>query len=120
MTAARRANHADRLAAPLAAALHCAGGMTKHLILAVALLGACGSKKSDSIGVAECDAYETKMAACASKVGGKVGEQLESMRKMMVEPWQKDAKDDSSKKDLPKVCTNAIADMKKQLPQCDW
>lgn len=94
--------------------------MTKHLILAMVLLGACGSKKSDSIGVAECDAYEQKMAACAQKVGGKIGDQLESMRKMMLEPWQKDAKDENSKKDLPKVCTNAIADMKKQLPQCDW
>ena len=94
--------------------------MTKHLILAVALLAACGGKKSDSIGVPECDAYEQKMAACAQKVGGKIGDQLESMRKMMIEPWQKDAKDESSKKDLPKVCTNAIADMKKQVPQCDW
>lgn len=120
MTAPRAANRAKRRARALAATLQYGAAMTKHLILAVALLAACGGKKSDSIGVPECDAYEQKMAACAQKVGGKIGDQLESMRKMMIEPWQKDAKDESSKKDLPKVCTNAIADMKKQVPQCDW
>lgn len=87
----------------------------------VAALAACGKKSGgDKIGVDECDAYETKMAACATKVGGNVGDQLTKMRKMMIEPWQKDAKDEASKKDLAKVCTTAIADMKKQLPQCDW
>jgi hypothetical protein len=120
VTRRRARNPRNFRAARLADALLYGAGMTKHLILAMALLGACGSKKSESIGVAECDAYETKMAACAQKVGGKVGDQLESMRKMMIEPWQKNAADDNSKGDLPKVCTNAIADMKKQLPQCDW
>jgi len=86
------------------------------LVLAAA---ACG-KKNASIGVPECDAYETKMAACADKVGGTTGEQLNKMRNMMIEPWQKSAADEAQKKDLPSTCTGAINDMKKQVPQCDW
>lgn len=90
-------------------------------VLALALAAAaCGKSKSDSIGVAECDAYFAKMAACADKIGGKNGEQLNSMRKMMFESWQKSAADDDQKKALPHTCTSAIADMKKQLPQCEW
>jgi hypothetical protein len=54
------------------------------------LLGACGGK-SDSIGVAECDAYVQKLNQCADKIDM-----------------------------LAKTCSEAITDSKKANPQCDW
>ncbi len=93
-------------------------GLTALVLAAIA----CGKGKGETIGVAECDDYETKMAACADKVGGNIGDSLTKMRKMMIEPWQKQAgqADDQGKKDMAKVCTDAIKDMKKQVPQCEW
>jgi uncharacterized protein (DUF885 family) len=89
-------------------------------VLIVFALAACGTQASDKIGVAECDAYEAKMAACASKVGGNVGDQLTKMRKMMLDAWKKDAANESMRAELAKTCSGAISDMKKQLPQCEW
>lgn len=86
----------------------------KRLLVVLAVV-AC-TRRSERIGVAECDAYETKMAACADKVGGNVGEQLQTMRRMMRSAWQKDARDP----ELPRVCAAALADMERQLPQCVW
>jgi uncharacterized protein (DUF885 family) len=94
--------------------------MTKKLcLLVVVCLAGCG-KHSDKIGVAECDAYEDKMAACASKIGGDNGEGLTKMRKMMLEAWKKDAESEDTRAYMPKTCNQAVADMKKQFPQCDW
>ena len=96
--------------------------MTSKLIRVIAFVvaaAACGKGKGDKIGVAECDAYEDKMAACAQKVGGSTGESIERMRKMMLEPWQKQVAD-GHEDGMAKVCTDAIRDMKKQVPQCEW
>jgi hypothetical protein len=82
------------------------------LVLAVA---AC-SKKSARIGVAACDAYDDKMAACAQKVGGSVGRQLESVRETMRAAWRAEIRNP----DLPQACVAATSDMQKQLPQCAW
>jgi hypothetical protein len=87
------------------------------LSLFVAACGSGGAK----LGIAECDDYLTKMDKCADKVGGATGDQIRKMRDMISKAWQEhDMKDESSKKELPKTCTSAIADMKKQVPQCDW
>ena len=95
--------------------------MTKaKLCLFVVLCLAACSKKSDKIGVAECDAYEDKMAACASKIGGVNGEGLTKMRTMMLEAWKKDAESEETRTYMPKTCTQAVEDMKKQFPQCAW
>lgn len=91
----------------------------KLCLLLALCLAACG-KKTDKIGVAECDAYEDKMAACASKLGGVNGEGLTKMRKMMLDAWKKDAENADTRKEMPKTCAQAIDDMKKQFPQCDW
>ncbi len=93
--------------------------MTKALFL-VLCLAACSKHPSDKIGVAECDAYEDKMAACASKIGGVNGEGLTKMRKMMLEAWTKDAESAETRKEMPRTCLQAVEDMKKQFPQCDW
>lgn len=74
----------------------------------------------DKLGVAECDAYLDKMAACATKQGGQTGEQLTKMRNMMAGAWKDSVKDAAQKAEMPKACTTAIADMKKQFPTCDW
>ena len=92
---------------------------TKLTLFLALCLAACG-KKSDKIGVAECDAYEDKMAACASKIGGVNGEGMTKMRKMMLDAWKKDAENAETRKEMPKTCTQAVDDMKKQFPQCDW
>jgi hypothetical protein len=98
----------------LAGPLQEARAMVKRLALVLAL-AAC-RKESARIGIAECDAYQDKMAACAQKVGGSVGVQLDKMRRLMADAWKKDA----SNKELPQVCTSAIGDMQRQLPQCAW
>ena len=86
----------------------------KSLVLVLALV-AC-TKHPDAIGVADCDAYQSKMAACAEQVGGNVGEQLDKLRWMMRKSWQHDI----GRPDLPGECRAAIADMQRQLPQCAW
>ncbi len=102
--------------------------MTKNFVLvlvlsAASVLAACGKKgggDGDKLGVPECDAYLDKMAACATKQGGTTGEQLTKMRNMMAGAWKDSVKDDAQKAEMPKACTTAIADMKKQFPTCDW
>jgi glutamine synthetase len=88
----------------------------KWLVL-VALV-ACG--KPDKIGVAECDAYLDKAAACATQVGGATGDSLAKMRAMMADAWKQSAADSAQRDMLPKTCEAAIADAKKQVPQCEW
>jgi hypothetical protein len=87
--------------------------------LAVLLLGACGGK-SDSIGVAECDAYVQKLNQCADKIGGDKGESLKRFSKRMVEAWKDSASKPAEKDMLAKTCSEAITDSKKSTPQCDW
>lgn len=106
--------------------------MTKHpttftlsLVASIALALAAGCGKGGGggggkLGVAECDAYLDKMAACAAKKGGKTGEQLTKMRDMMANAWRDSAKNADQKGQLPGVCTSAIEDMKKQVADCDW
>jgi len=86
-------------------------------LVVVALVG-CG--KPDKIGVAECDAYLEKAAACAAKVGGVTGDSLAKMRAMMADAWKQSAEDSAQRDMLPKTCDAAIADAKKQVPQCEW
>jgi hypothetical protein len=83
------------------------------------LTAACGGGGS-KLGVPECDDYLTKMDKCAEKVGGANGDQIKKMKDMISKAWAEDAKNDSMKAELGKTCTAAIADMKKQVPQCDW
>lgn len=100
------------------------------LVLAMAgasVLGACskgggggGGGGGDKLGVPECEAYLDKMAACAAKSDKTTGEQLTKMRDMMANAWKDSVKDPEQKKEMPKMCTSAIADMKKQFPTCDW
>jgi hypothetical protein len=87
--------------------------------LVVVALVACGGK-SDKIGVAECDAYLDKAAACASQVGGATGDSLAKMCAMMADAWKQSAADSAQRDMLPKTCDAAIADAKKQVPQCEW
>ena len=91
----------------------------KHLVLVLVLSAAC-SKGGDKLGVPECDAYLDKMAACAKQTGGTTGEQLTKMRAMMASAWKDSVKDAGQKEQMPATCTSAIADMKKQVPSCDW
>jgi hypothetical protein len=103
---------------------------TKKLIFVLAMstasvLGACskgggGGGDGDKLGVPECDAYLDKMAACAKKSDKTTGEQLTKMRDMMAGAWKDSVKDAAQKAEMPKMCTTAIADMKKQFPTCDW
>lgn len=86
----------------------------KSLVLVLAL-GAC-TKQPAKIGVAECDAYVSKMAACAHQIGGDIGEQLLKLREAMRKTWQADA----GRPELADVCAAATADMEAQLPQCTW
>jgi hypothetical protein len=85
---------------------------------AVLALGACG--KSDSIGVAECDAYIQKLNKCADKVGGNQGESLKRFSKMMLDSWKDSSTKPEQKDMLAKTCAQAIEDSKKQNPQCEW
>jgi hypothetical protein len=39
---------------------------------------------------------------------------------MMASSWKESVKDDAQKTQLPATCTSAIADMKKQIPTCEW
>ena len=101
--------------------------LTKHLVLVLTLstasiLAACGKGGGggDKLGVPECDAYLDKMAACATKTGGTTADQLTKMRDMMASSWKESVKDDAQKTQLPATCTSAIADMKKQIPTCEW
>lgn len=95
--------------------------LTKHLVLVLALsTAACSKGGGDKLGVPECDAYLDKMAACAKKTGGTTGEQLTKMRDMMAGAWKDSVKDAAQKEQMPATCTSAIADMKKQVPSCDW
>lgn len=87
--------------------------------LVLASLAACG-KGDSKLGVAECDAYLDKMAACAKKLGGAEGQQLTRMRDMMSRAWHEEVKNEEMRASMPSVCTTAIADMKKQVPSCDW
>ncbi len=83
------------------------------------LLGGCGGK-SDGIGVAECDAYVQKLSQCADKIGGINGDALRRFSKRMVADWKDSASKPDEKAMLAKTCSEAIADSKKQNPQCDW
>jgi hypothetical protein len=98
--------------------------MTKHLLLIACLFtasAAIGCKgKSSGVGVAECDQYLEKVAACGKKIGGQTGESLERSTKMFADAWRDNAKDDSMKDQLPKTCSDATAAAKKQFPQCEW
>lgn len=99
------------------------------LVLAMAsasVLGACSKSGGssggggDKLGVPECEAYLDKMTACAGKSDKATGEQLTKMRDMMANAWKDSVKDPEQKKEMPKMCTTAIADMKKQVPNCEW
>lgn len=97
------------------------------LVLAMVTAAACGKGSGgggggggDGLGVPECDAYLEKMTACAKKTDANTGKQLEKMRDMMAGSWKTDVKDPELKKEMPKTCTSAIAEMKKQFPNCDW
>ncbi len=98
------------------------------LVLAMAgvsVLGACSKSGGsggggDKLGVPECEAYLDKMSACAGKSDKTTGEQLTKMRDMMANAWKDSVKDPEQKKEMPKMCTTAIADMKKQFPNCEW
>ncbi len=81
---------------------------------------ACGGGGGGKLGIAECDDYLAKMDKCADKVGGATAEQLHKMKDMMSKAWAEEAKDENMKKEMPKTCTDAIADAKKQVPACDW
>ena len=101
--------------------------LTKTMVLAVLLAGsitACGKKKDGggggATGVAECDDYLSKMAACAKKMEGKGGEQLTKMADMMAKSWAEDVKNEEMKKAMPDACKKAVKDMAKQMPDCDW
>jgi hypothetical protein len=107
-------NYAIARCGVVAGPLQEARAMMKRLVVLLAL-GACG-KKSARIGIAECDAYQEKMAACAQKIGGSVGQQLDKTSTMMADAWRAE----TSNKELPAVCASAITDMQKQLPQCAW
>jgi hypothetical protein len=90
----------------------------KKLMIATVLMfsAACGSKGGGKVGVKECDDYISKLDACAAKVGGKDGEQMKSMAKMMREAWSKDAKNPDAKKYLAETCESAVEDLAEQLP----
>jgi len=88
------------------------------LAFATLVVGACG--KSDSIGVAECDAYVQKLEKCADKIGGNEGESLKRFSKMMLESWKGSAGKPEEKDMLAKTCAQAIEDSKKKNPQCEW
>jgi hypothetical protein len=91
-----------------------------HLVAVVVLsLVGCGGK-SDSIGVAECDAYIQKLNQCAGKIGGVEGESLKRFSKMMLDSWKDSGSKPSEKDMLQKTCSQAIEDSKKKNPQCDW
>jgi hypothetical protein len=96
--------------------------MTKLATFVVIVsLAACGRAGGGSgIGIAECDQYLAKLAACAKKVGGQTGESLERSGKMFADVWKDNAKDDAMKAELPKTCTDATAAAKKQFAQCEW
>jgi len=87
--------------------------------LVALMLSACGSK-SDSIGVAECDAYVQKLNQCADKIGGDNGAALKRFSKRMLDDWKGSASKPDEKSMLAKTCSQAIEDSKKQNPQCDW
>ena len=87
--------------------------MKKLVFLAFVALGACGGSKSGGgIGVKPCDDYIQKLESCAAKVGGKEGDSMKSMAKMMRDSWSKDAKNP----DLKGVCESAMDDLQDQLP----
>ena len=90
------------------------------LSFALALAAGCGKKGGSKVGVAECDAYLDKIAACADKVGGQTGASLKRTHKMFGDVWRDNAKDASMKDQLPQTCAAAIADAKKQFTQCAW
>jgi hypothetical protein len=101
---------------------------TKTMVLAVLLAASVTAcKKKDGAGsgggetgVAECDDYLAKMDACAKKMGDKGGEGVSKMAKMMRDSWKDDVKDAQKKSLMPEVCKDAVKDMKKSLPDCDW
>jgi len=82
--------------------------------------GGGGGGGGGETGVAECDDYLAKMDACAKKLGDKGGEGITKMANMMRGAWKDDVKDAAKKAEMPKTCTSAIKDMKKQMPDCDW
>ncbi len=92
------------------------------LTLALVLSTAACSKKGGgaNVGVAECDEFLTKLAACGDKIGGNIGDSLQRTVKQFGPIWADNAKDDSMKADLPKSCTSAQNDAKKTYPQCAW
>jgi hypothetical protein len=98
----------------------------KTIILALLLaasIAACKKKAASGgggIGVPECDDYFARMEACAKKTGSPAGDQLTKMAAMMRKAWGEDVADAEKKKAMPGVCTSAIKDMQKQLPDCDW
>jgi hypothetical protein len=81
---------------------------------------ACGKKGGDGVGVPECDHYLDKLHACARKVGGQIGASLDRTHEMFADIWRDNAKDDAMKSELPKTCTQATEDAKKQFGQCAW
>lgn len=96
--------------------------MTRSVSMSVVstfLLAACCGK-SDSIGVAECDAYVQRLNQCADKVGGPSGDALRRFSKRMVTDWKDSAGKPEQKEMLAKTCSEAIADAKKANPMCDW
>jgi hypothetical protein len=76
----------------------------------------CGSKGGGGIGVKPCDDYISKLESCGAKVGGKDGDQMKSMAKMMRTAWAKDAKNPDAKKYLAETCESSLEDLAKQLP----
>ena len=77
----------------------------------------CGSKGGGGgIGVKPCDDYISKLESCAAKVGGKDGDQMKGMAKMMKDAWGKDAKNPDAKKGLADTCSSSLDELAGQLP----
>lgn len=96
------------------------------LLAAFALLtaGACTeteettSKKSDKVGVAECDDYITKLAACIPKSPSEQRPTLEAGMKASKAAWQAAAAAPDQDKDILRRQCKTMLDSLQTMPAC--
>lgn len=92
-----------------------------HRVLVVVLLSGLGcSAAPDPIGVAVCDRYVARLDRCAVTLGGRGGDSLRRFGKRLADSWRARAAEADQRDVLTRTCTQAIADARRQHPQCDW